>query len=63
MTTPGVFKNKDQGSCGDSPSKQAVKICQACADESFAVDSWSCAQTCIRFSIGALASGAILALR
>ena len=44
--SPGVFKNQDQGSYRNSPSEQTVKICQACANESLAVESRSCAQAC-----------------
>ena len=47
MGSPGVFKYQDQGSKRNSPSKQSVKVCQACADESLAVESRSGAQTCM----------------
>ena len=35
--SPGVFQYQDQGSNRNSPSKQGVKVCQACADESLSV--------------------------
>ena len=51
--SPRVFKDQDQRSCGDSPSQQGVKVCQACADEGLAVESRSCAETCDRCKISA----------
>ena len=47
MGCPGVFKNQDQGSKRDSPTKHIVKVCQACADESLALEPRSRAKTCV----------------